>query len=755
MSRVNHKLVKQRLNEKRSSITDRQFFTSRILAGHFEDMAALQTRRYNYNRRVRVVIVWEPKNPKVAFTDNMKIWINAGYKLITSAKGRENRYQIVCGLFAHELGHVLYTDFLSSQTHTNFLAAYKWYPIPPVFTQSADIRRENEFWEYIKLDRKNLAIVQEIAHHISNILEDGYIENRILNNFPGTLGCGLEDVRAVQFKEMPTVTQLIEREENGEIHICESIFQLMLSYAKFGEIKYGDEPLSDIRIKTVFGLLNEIDEAVKNRSAKNRLGIVNLILIRCWDYIKEYCELCKERQAEAQTEDLSAELSETVSKMIGKSMTGSSSLGKGSSMPVPEKDGEEETSATASSRAATKSEAEAESKEEQSEGASQTETEENSGETGSDAMAEGETGEGEGESGEGQEPPPDVTESEAGRIPLTQTSEVSVPEGGTIEHAEYKREVYDKAASDIERMLEKMAEKAACKEMENERLAELNEFAQNISYGNIHAGVDIRINRITEVDEDLIEQYQAICDPLLNISRQLKKNLVKHLEESRRGAKQTGLLMGRKLDAHAIHRNDGKLFYKNVLPNETPELSVGLLLDESGSMRSCDRCTYARAAAIILYDFCRSLNIPVTVYGHSTDYNNGTVELYSYAEFDSIDNDDRYRMMDIGARGCNRDGAPLRFIAEKLVRRSEDVKILILVSDGQPADNGYYGTAAEEDLRGIKKEYQRKGILFVAAAIGDDKQNIERIYGDSFMDITDLQQLPVKLTSVVKRYIRM
>ena len=82
------------------------------------------------------------------------------------------------------------------------------------------------------------------------------------------------------------------------------------------------------------------------------------------------------------------------------------------------------------------------------------------------------------------------------------------------------------------------------------------------------------------------------------------------------------------------------------------------------------------------------------------------------------------------------------------------VKILILVSDGQPADYGYMGTAAEEDLRGIRKEYQRKGVLFVAAAIGDDKQNIERIYGDSFMDITDLQQLPVKLTSVVKRHIR-
>ena len=188
------------------------------------------------------------------------------------------------------------------------------------------------------------------------------------------------------------------------------------------------------------------------------------------------------------------------------------------------------------------------------------------------------------------------------------------------------------------------------------------------------------------------------------------------------------------------------------MPNETPQLSVALLLDESGSMYG-DRVTYARAAAIILYDFCTNLGIPVMVYGHSTDWDD-TVELYSYAEFDTYDNADKYRIMDVSARSSNRDGAALRFVAERLAARTEDVKILILVSDGQPAANGYIGTAAEEDLRGIKQEYKRKGILFIAAAIGDDKENIQRIYGESFLDITDLEELPAKLTAVVKRHIR-
>lgn len=749
MARVNHKLVKQRLNEQRSKISDRQFFSSRLLAGHFEDLAAAQTRRYRYNRRVRVNLYWKPREKHVASTDNMLIRINAGNSMVTKVKGRENRYQIVCGMFAHELGHVLYTDFLAAQTHTNYLGSYRWYPYPPDLKTTADARNEKAFWNYVKTDPKNLEMVQMVSHYISNVIEDGYIENRMLNNFPGTLGYGLEKLREQHFEHIETVTQLIENEDEGK-HIFESILQIMLSYGKFGEIKYGDEPLSDERIQSVFGLITDIDSALMSKSGKDRLNVINMVLVRCWDYIESFCEECKKRQEEAEASGGSTSLAETLSEVLG-AITGGSELGEGNSTPVPEASGETEESATAGKRAQTHADAE-------NEDDSQTDskTEENpSGSGESDNSSDEDAIPLNGRnSGSGKE---ETSDTEQGRIPYHQSESLSEPVGGSVEKNEdYEREHYDRAAADIERLLDKMAEKAACEQLENERIQELNDVAQNISYGNIHEGVPIRINRIASVDEELIEQYNAIAGPLINISRQLQKSLQKQLKENRRGGKLTGLIMGRRLDVHALCRNDGKVFYKNNLPNEIPELAVGLLLDESGSMCSCDRCTYARASAIILYDFCQSLDIPVMVYGHSTDYTDvgNTVALYSYAEFDGFDHDDKYRMMDIAARGSNRDGAALRFVAEQLSKRPEAVKILILVSDGQPADSGYSGSAAEEDLRGIKQEYQRKGILFVAAAIGDDKQNIERIYGDSFMDISDLKQLPTKLTAVVKRHIR-
>ena len=64
------------------------------------------------------------------------------------------------------------------------------------------------------------------------------------------------------------------------------------------------------------------------------------------------------------------------------------------------------------------------------------------------------------------------------------------------------------------------------------------------------------------------------------------------------------------------------------------------------------------------------------------------------------------------------------------------------------------GTAAEEDLRGIKAEYDKKGVKLIAAAIGEDKENIERIYGESFLDITNLDELHITLVDKIKRYLK-
>lgn len=729
MAKVNHKRVKQLLNEKRSKITDRQFFTSRILAGHFEDVAMAQTKRYGFRERIHVYLYWKPKDSNVAWTDNACITINCGNRMVTQVRGRSPRYTIVMGLFAHELGHLLGTDFLVKQTFLNYLENRVWYPGPLNLTDAEDTANELKFWDYCKENPTHMQMILQFISHLENIFEDGYVENLILARFPGVLGYGLESLRKLQLENMPTVTEMIETETSEGKPVLISLLQNMLSYAKYGVIKYGDTPLSDMHIQAVFRLIPEMDSAVLNPDARERWRSVSRIMIQCWDYVQEYMEYCSAMSSESEEDGQC----QTVLPVL----SGSSAQGTGTTAPVTSLSDEEQANPAEGARNQTRLSA----------GLPQREPSDDSS-AGNSADAAGIP-----EKVQTQEISQSVTEEEKGRIPFHQTEGVSEPIGGTVvKDNAYEREMGENAAADIERVLNHMAEKAACVQLENERLQELNETAQNISYGNIHAGVGIAVHRIADVDDQLREKYDMVSAPLLSIAKKLRKTLVQKLNDQQRGGKQTGLTMGRRLDAHALCRNDGKIFYRNTLPNETPRLSVGLLLDESGSMSSGDRCTYARAAAIILYDFCQSLDIPIMIYGHTTGYS-ADVDLYSYAEFEEIDHDDRYRLMDISARGCNRDGAALRFVAEQLSKRTEDYRILILVSDGQPFDYGYSGTAAEEDLRGIRQEYRRRGILFVAAGIGDDKEVLERIYGDSYLDITDLNQLPVKLTAVIKHFI--
>lgn len=776
MARVDHKKIRQLIAQKQKTVTDRQFFSSRAFAAYFADMALAQTRRYGYHRRVKVRTVWEPKNGNTAMTNNELIWLNAGHPSITQHKSRAERYAQLCGLFAHELGHVLYTDFITSQTHLTRLDSGFWYPEPPPLRTSREQHAEEELWDYSGDSRKHQSMVRFIMHDIMNILEDGYIEQRMIAEYPGVLGQNLQARRASTFADMPTLSQVIENEpEQG--HVWLTIQQALLSYMKWGELKYGDTPLTDERVQVVFGLLPELDKALLSRDLRDRCRAANLIMVRCWHYIKDFLDHCEE-VAEQATPGGDDSVAVGILQQLVSALAGASAAAEGSSAPAtgaPGKAAPPTSGSTAANRAKTAmlaAQAAEESEEEtENTAGSATGAEEQEGDDGTESptpLGTSEDDEENGSNGSGglgdelsagssdnQQPSncQTVSDTEQGRLPQRQTDTLSVPEGGTTEHDDtYRGTGYANAASDIARILEAVAEDAVHTSLEKERKRELNELAQSISYGNIHNGVNMTVHRICEVEPELRDEYDEVADDLLHISRQLQKSVTQKLEDSRRGGKQTSLLMGRRLDAHAIARLDGRVFCKNALPNEAPALSVGLLLDESGSMCSCDRATYARATAIILYDFCRALDIPIMVYGHSTS--SGRVDLYSYAEFDAIDRDDRYRLMDISSRGSNRDGAALRYVAEQLAKRTEDVKILMLVSDGQPADSGYYGTAAEEDLRGVKQEYQRKGILFVAAAIGADKDNIERIYGDSFLDITDLNKLPVKLAGIIKRYIR-
>ena len=301
--------------------------------------------------------------------------------------------------------------------------------------------------------------------------------------------------------------------------------------------------------------------------------------------------------------------------------------------------------------------------------------------------------------------------------------------------------------------LNDILDQVAIEQLEKQRAAALNASVQKMDLGALHNHVDITIHRASVITQNMREKYKRIAAPLLPLSNRLQQELSRELHKRKYPQTMPGYALGNRIDTKRLYRSDQKIFTKNVPAKKGFDMAVAVLLDESGSMGSKDRNKYAQAAAIILQDFCYRLHIPLMVYGHSTS--GDLVDLYSYVEYDVFADLDRYRLADIQARGSNRDGAALRYVSRHLLKRPERNKILILVSDGSPAHTNYWGENAEEDLRAFHSDFIRCGGLLIAAAIGDDKDAIHRIYGQSFMDITDLSSFPLRLTQYLKRHIRL
>lgn len=687
---ADYRLLKKRIMEERDSITDQELFTSNAYADYQSGMAETAAKRYHTG--VQVVMGWdESEAADVAFTDNQTIHENAANPITASFPTRLLKSYSLTGLTGHECGHLLFTDFTALALYLRSMESGSFYPSDPSVTAAQNQHYLKEITK--AMADKNQAVCRTLARcasTLTNILEDIYIEARMCQTFPGIFRLGIQLNNQRFAEQIPSIQkQIDEQYEDFSIAV-----NLLIQYCKAGEINnvtgYQGEYLDYLD-----ACIPLLDDAMYAPDPRERFQAANEILVVLWPYIKPLVK----KAENAKTPEEAKELLKRLEESLGKQVAGGAPLPNGKGKPKMKR----------------------------------------TGKISAGGMAKGQA--------EAQK----VLKEEAGRIALQKTTQIA---GGTnpgvTYNLNYKGSEYENAANDILDALTKIATEKANLAYEEELSEELQQHAKELQYGDAHKGIHLYVNRIPHVGQGLKDSYDRIKDPLLEISRRLQKSVGEVLEKQRNGEKLTHLPYGRRFEPRYLCQDDGSYFSRTRLPGENPELAVALLIDESGSMSSASRITMAQQAAIILYDFCKSLLIPVTIYGHTE---RSAVELFSYAEFDSLDNQDCYRLMDMCARGCNRDGAALRFVAEHLLERPEETKILILISDGQPNGEGYGGTAAEADLRAIKKEYRKKGIILFAAAIGSDKDRIKRIYQDGFLDITDLNRLPKLLPTLISQYI--
>ncbi|SNT24537.1 AAA domain (dynein-related subfamily) [Anaerovirgula multivorans] len=284
---------------------------------------------------------------------------------------------------------------------------------------------------------------------------------------------------------------------------------------------------------------------------------------------------------------------------------------------------------------------------------------------------------------------------------------------------------------------------------------QLNIEARQSVQGSCHDAIKLIVHR-PEATAQNREEYHKMAAALLPVIRELvrKTNPILEHEVSAEFAKTQ--LYGTRFCADQAASLDFRVFARKRPPGEEPSLAVALRIDESASMSAFGRLDAAKQAAIALYEFCIGCGIPIMVYGDTADRAKlEQMSIYAYVDFESKDTDEKYSLMNIQARSNNRDGMALRIISDRLLNAPQKNKLIISISDGQPkAMPDYTGEKAAHDMKDTLQEYRRKGIKFLAAAIGQDKEAIRKLYGaENTLDITDLKQLPARLVQIIARFL--
>ena len=298
-------------------------------------------------------------------------------------------------------------------------------------------------------------------------------------------------------------------------------------------------------------------------------------------------------------------------------------------------------------------------------------------------------------------------------------------------------------------------DKPTTNEQKREFRKQLNKEARQSVQGSCHEAVKLIVHRPEATAQDR-EEYHNTAALLLPVIRELIRKTDPLLEHEVSSEFAKSQLYGTQFRADQAASLDFRVFARKRPPAEEPSLAVALRIDESASMSAFGRLDAAKQAAIALYEFCTGCGIPIMVYGDTADRSKlEQMSIYAYVDFESKNADEKYALMNIQARSNNRDGMALRILSDRLLNAPQKTKLIISISDGQPkAMPDYTGEKAAYDMKDTLQEFRRKGIQFLAAAIGQDKEAIRELYGaENTLDITELKQLPARLVQIITRFL--
>lgn len=183
--------------------------------------------------------------------------------------------------------------------------------------------------------------------------------------------------------------------------------------------------------------------------------------------------------------------------------------------------------------------------------------------------------------------------------------------------------------------------------------------------------------------------------------------------------------------------------HRKRVASRLQDAAISVVVDQSGSMGG-SKYVHAAASVVLLNEVFGKLNVPLEIIAFT---DRGKPVNIIHKSFDkSVNKETLIRQLDVAANmmSCNSDGDSILWAGERLLGRKEQKKIMIVLSDGQPAGSG--GTGLDGFTKDVVSALEK---VVDVHGIGIEDNSVERFYS-SYDVIYDSNELEKALLTVLK-----
>jgi cobalamin biosynthesis protein CobT len=256
---------------------------------------------------------------------------------------------------------------------------------------------------------------------------------------------------------------------------------------------------------------------------------------------------------------------------------------------------------------------------------------------------------------------------------------------------------------------------------------------------------------------DFIRYYNDVCGSSVVAQENFAQQVRKLIQIRAKVQTQYGVKKG-KLDQSRLSRicfntpGFNERVFKNKIENKTLDAAISVLVDMSGSM-SGKKAYYALASTLLLNEVASTLNIPLEIVGFSdTTESKSDPLMFIYKSFSTlkVSSDDLKTSFAKSSpwMNGNPDGENILWAYDRLIKRKERKRILIVMSDGSPAaTRSSYGIEhfTLETIREIEKS--KKVDIYGLGLCSDSVRH----YYKAHDVVNNPEEIPTKLISLIDR----